>query len=384
MIKNKKSMPKILVIGGGATGCGVARDLVLRGYQTTLIELGNLGSGTSSRSHGMLQSGARYAVTETSFATDCYQERNVISKIFPKAVKLIGGFFVSLPNDPEDYPEKFLKCCQIAKIPIEEITIKEVLKSEKELNNNILRAFHVPDALIHPPKLFELLAKEIKSYGGKILTNHQVISIKKNKDIANTIVVVDGNGIKSNIECDGIINAAGPWSNKVAKLINQKVDLQLTRGCGIFFSGQLVNKAINRCRIPNNNDIMCPSEKESLWGTTSNIVSDPESPKTTLDEIQELLSGAEELFPNIRNYKSFRTWSGIRPLVKPRKIKQGLPLSRSHKVIDHEPEGLKNFLTICGGALTTHRLMAEDVVNRLGNKFGLDIKCSSHVTPLLK
>ena len=383
MIKTKKSMPKIVVIGGGATGSGVARDLVLRGYQTTLIESGNLGSGTSSRSHGMLQSGARYAVTETSFAAECYQERNIISKIFPKAVKLIGGFFISLPNDPEDYPEKFLKCCQIAKIPIEEIKIKEVLKNEKELNNNILRAFHVPDAIIHPTKLFELLAADIRAYGGKILTNHQVISIKKNKHVAN-VIVVGSNGIKSNIECDGIINAAGPWSNKVAKLISQNVELQLTRGCGIFFSGQLVNKAINRCRIPNNNDIMCPSEKESLWGTTSNVVFDPKSPKTTSNEIQELLSGAEELFPNIKDYKSFRTWSGIRPLIKPKKIKKGLPISRSHRVIDHEAEGLKNFLTICGGALTTHRLMAEDVVNKLGNKFGLDIQCSSHITPLLK
>jgi glycerol-3-phosphate dehydrogenase len=383
MINVKKSMPKIVVIGGGATGCGVARDLVLRGYQTTLIELGKLGSGTSSRSHGMLQSGARYAVTETSFAAECYQERNVISKIFPKAVKLIGGLFVSLPNDPEDYPEKLVKCCQIAKIPIEEINIREVLKSEKELNNNILRAFHVPDAVVNPPKLFELLSKEIISYGGKILTNHQVISIKKNKDVANAIVV-DSNGVKSTIECDGIINAAGPWSRKVAKFINQNVELQLTRGCGIFFSDKLVNKAINRCRIPNNNDIMCPSEKESLWGTTSNIVYDPDSAKTTSDEIQELLSGAEELFPNIKNYKSFRTWSGIRPLVKSKKINIGLPLSRGHRVIDHEAQGLKNFLTICGGALTTHRLMAEDVVNKLGNKFGLDIQCSSHITPLLE
>ena len=382
MIKIKKNMPKIVVIGGGATGCGVARDLVLRGYETTLIESGNLGSGTSSRSHGMLQSGARYAVTETSFAAECYQERNIISKIFPKAVKLIGGFFISLPDDPEDYPEKFLKGCQIAKIPIEEIKIKEVLKKEKELNNNILRAFHVPDAIIHPPKLFELLAKEIRFYGGKILTNHQVVSIKTNKDTVNAIVVV-GNGIQSHIECDGIINAAGPWSGKIAKLINQNVSLELTRGCGIFFSGQLVSKAINRCRIPNNNDIMCPSEKESLWGTTSNVVNNPESKKTTLDEIQELLSGAEKLFPNIRNYQSFRTWSGIRPLIKPKKINKNLPLSRGHKVIDHEAEGLKNFLTICGGALTTHRLMAEDVVNKLGNKFGLNIECSSHVTPLI-
>ena len=383
MIKTKKSMPKIVVIGGGATGCGVARDLVLRGYKTILIESGNLGSGTSSRSHGMLQSGARYAVTETSFAAECYQERNIISKLFPKAVKLIGGLFISLPNDPEDYPKKFLECCQIAKIPIEEITVKEVLKSEKELNNNILKAFHVPDAIIHPPKLFELLAKEIRFYGGKILTNHQVLSIKKTNDLVNTVVVI-GNGIKSNIECDGIINAAGPWSGKVAKLINENVELQLTRGCGIFFSGQLVSKAINRCRVPNNNDIMCPSGKESLWGTTSNVVYDPESLKTSPDEIQELLIGAEELFPNIRNHKSFRTWSGIRPLIKPKKQDKGLPLSRGHKVIDHEVGGLKNFLTICGGALTTHRLMAEDVVNKLGNKFGLDIQCSSHVTSLLK
>ena len=376
-------MPKIVVIGGGATGCGVARDLVLRGYETTLIESGNLGSGTSSRSHGMLQSGARYAVTETSFAAECYQERNVINKIFPKAVKLIGGLFISLSNDPEDYPEKFLNCCQIAKIPIEEIAIKEVLESEKELNKNILRAFHVPDAIIHPPKLFELLANEIRSYGGKILTNHEVISIKTNNNAANAIVVAS-NGIKSNIDCDGIINAAGPWSSKVAKLINQNVELQLTRGCGIFFSGQLVSKAINRCRIPNNNDIMCPSEKESLWGTTSNVVYDPESPKTTPDEIEELLSGAEELFPNIRSYTSFRAWSGIRPLVKPKKINKDLPISRGHKVIDHEEEGLKNFLTVCGGALTTHRLMAEDVVNKLGNKFGLNIECLSHITPLIK
>lgn len=383
MIKVKKSMPKILVIGGGATGCGVARDLVLRGYQTTLIESGNLGSGTSSRSHGMLQSGARYAVTEPSFAGECYKERNIISKIFPRAVKLIGGLFISLPNDPEDYPEKLLTCCETAKIPIKEIGIKEVLKNEKELNKNILRAFYVPDALIHPPKLFELLAKEINAYGGKILINHKVVSIKQTHDLANSIVI-SSNGIKSNIECDGIINAAGPWSGEVAKLINQNVELELTRGCGIFFSGQLVSQAINRCRIPNDNDIMCPSGKESLWGTTSNVVVDPESLTTNPAEIQELLLGAKELFPNIRNYKSFRTWSGIRPLVKSKKINKGLPLSRGHKVIDHEGEGLKNFLTICGGALTTHRLMAEDVVNKLGNKFGLDIPCSSHVTSLLK
>ena len=382
MFKTINSMPRIIVIGGGATGCGVARDLVLRGYKTILVESGNLGSGTSSRSHGMLQSGARYAVTETSFAAECYRERNIISKIFPKAVNLTGGLFIRLSNDPEDYVEKFLKCCEVAKIPTREIQVSEVLKIERELNKNILRAFHVPDALIYPKKLFDLLAKEIRAYGGKILTNHQVVSIKETNGVADSIVV-SHNGVKTNIECDGIINAAGPWASKVAKLINQNVELQLTRGCGIFFTGQLVKKAINRCRIPNSNDIMCPSGEESLWGTTSEVVYDPDTPETRSDEIIELIQGAQELFPNIKNYKSFRTWSGVRPLVKPKNINKNLPVSRSHLVIDHKETGLDNFLTVCGGALTTHRLMAEDAVNKLGNKFGINISSSSHITSLL-
>ena len=382
MLQTKKNMPKIIVIGGGATGCGVARDLLLRGYQTILVESGNLGSGTSSRSHGMLQSGARYAVTETSFAAECFKERNIISKIFPEAVDLIGGLFISLPHDPKDYPEQFLTCCKLAKIPTKEISIREVLKNEKELNKNISRAFHVPDALIYPSRLFNLLSKEIKAYGGKILTNHKVISIKQTNNSVCS-VEVSNNGVNNNIKCDGIINAAGPWSGKVAKLINQNIDLQLTRGCGIFFSGKLVSQAINRCRIPNNNDIMCPSRKESLWGTTSEVVLDPDTPQTRSDEINELLQGAEEIFPNIKNHQSFRTWSGVRPLVKPKNINKNLPLPRSHIVIDHEETGLKNFLSVCGGALTTHRLMAEDAVNKLGNKFNINIKCSSHTTPLL-
>ena len=58
---------------------------------------------------------------------------------------------------------------------------------ENELNDNILRAFHVPDAIIHPPKLFELLAKEIRAYGGKILTNHEVVSIKETNNVVNSI-----------------------------------------------------------------------------------------------------------------------------------------------------------------------------------------------------
>ena len=114
-------MPRIVVIGGGATGCGVARDLSLRGYKAILIEYGDLGSGTSSRFHGMLQSGARYVASDTAYGAECYREREIISKIIPEAVEEIGGVFVSLKNEQGNFPDKFVTCCGKAKIPCEEI-----------------------------------------------------------------------------------------------------------------------------------------------------------------------------------------------------------------------------------------------------------------------
>ena len=99
-----------------------------------LIESGDLGSGTSSRFHGMLQSGARYVVSDTAYAAECYREREIISKIIPEAVEEIGGVFVSLKNEQGNFPDKFVTCCGKAKIPCEEIDSKQFLKNEKSIN----------------------------------------------------------------------------------------------------------------------------------------------------------------------------------------------------------------------------------------------------------
>ena len=374
---NKNHKPRIVVIGGGATGCGVARDLSLRGYEVILIEYGDLGSGTSSRFHGMLQSGARYVVSDTTYAAECYREREIISKIIPGAVELIGGVFVSLKNEQGNFPDKFVSCCDKAKIPCEEINSKDLLKNEKELTKDISRVFKVPDAIINPWKLVNALAKDIKKLGGEIFINHQVISINHKNNLINSVEIIDKNGLKKNIHCDGVINASGAWSGKIANLFDQEVSLELTKGSIMVFSHRIVSLAINRCRMPTSNDIMCPSGTVSLWGTTSEIVDDPNTTKVNPEEIQKLLDGAQELFPKIRDYRSFRAWAGVRPIVKPKNYNKDLPLPRSHSVIDHQREGLNNILTVCGGSLTTHRSMAEDVVNQISNKLGINKKCET-------
>ena len=374
---NKNQMPRIVVIGGGATGCGVARDLSLRGYKVFLIEFGDLGSGTSSRFHGMLQSGGRYVVSDTNYAAECYRERKIIAKIIPEAVELIGGVFVSLKNEEGNYPNKFVSCCDKAKIPCDEIDVKDLLKNENELTRDISRVFKVPDAIINPWKLVNALAEDIKKLGGEIFLNHQVISIEHKNNLVSSVGIINKNGIKKEIPCEGVINAAGAWSGKVANLFNQEVSLELTKGSIMVFSHRIVSLAINRCRMPTSNDIMCPSGTVSLWGTTSQVVEDPNTTKVNPEEIQKLLNGAEELFPKIRDYRSFRAWAGVRPIVKPKNYNTDLPLPRSHSVIDHHKEGFNNILTVCGGSLTTHRSMAEDVVNQIGNKLGINKECET-------
>ena len=373
----KKYMPKVVVIGGGATGCGVARDLSLRGYQTVLIESGDLGSGTSSRFHGMLQSGSRYVVTDTEYAAECYREREIISKIIPSAVEEIGGIYISLKSEDGKYPDKFINCCSKAKIPCEEVDSKDFLNNENLLTKDIERVIKVPDAIINPWKLVNSYAKDIKTLGGEIFTNHKVISIDHKNNFVNSVGIINKNGIKKNIYCDAVINASGAWSGKIANLFDQEVNLELTKGSIMVFSHRLVNVAVSRCRMPSNNDIMCPSGTVSLWGTTSEVVDDPYTTKVNPDEIQNLLDGAEELFPKIRQLRSFRAWAGVRPIVKPKTHNKDLPLSRRHSVVDHQKDGFNNILTVCGGSLTTHRSMAEDVVNQIGNKLGINSQCET-------
>src|SRR5258706_14571778 len=86
---------EILVIGGGATGLGVAWDAALRGYKTLLVEKGDLAHGTSGRYHGLLHSGGRYVVRDPRSALDCYRENLILKRIMPSAIEDTGGGFAA-------------------------------------------------------------------------------------------------------------------------------------------------------------------------------------------------------------------------------------------------------------------------------------------------
>ncbi len=374
--------PRVVVIGGGATGCGVARDLALRGCSVTLIEYGDLGSGTSSRFHGMLQSGARYAVSDPSYAAECMRERRTIARIAPSTVEETGGLFVSLPEDPADFAEAFRHGCRAAEIPAEALDPDAVMAEETSISRNVRQAFAVPDATVHAWRLVNLLADDLRRRGGSVLTRSQVSGFEIAAGHVTAVRYAARNGSEGRLEADAVVNAAGPWSARVAALAGGRVSLQLTKGAILVLGHRLVAKAINRCRPPSSHDIMVPTGTVSLFGTTSEVVGDPDTTLVRPAEIQELLEGAAPLIPGVRALRALRAWAGVRPLVKPEHWPEGKPLPRRHAVINHGEQGIQGFFSVSGGSLTTHRSMAEDVANQVCRHLGINQPCTTATTSL--
>jgi len=133
----------VLVIGGGATGAGVAWDCALRGFDTILAERRDLGEGTSGRFHGLLHSGGRYAVKDPDAAIECIEENVILRRIAADCIEDTGGLFVTTPDDDPAYGDEFLAGCARTGVPAEEISVAEALRMEPRLNPGIRRAFTV-------------------------------------------------------------------------------------------------------------------------------------------------------------------------------------------------------------------------------------------------
>ena len=180
-----KIKTEVLIIGGGATGVGISRDLALRGIPSVLIEKGDFASGASGRNHGLLHSGGRYAVSDPEAARECIAENRILRKIAPHCIEETDGLFVSLPEDGLDFRDKFLRACEEVEIQTTLLTRVEALELEPELNPNLLSAVKVPDGAIDPFALVLENAKDAEEHRAKFLLHTEITSL-----------ILDGNKVK--------------------------------------------------------------------------------------------------------------------------------------------------------------------------------------------
>jgi glycerol-3-phosphate dehydrogenase len=124
----------ILIVGGGGTGGALAHDLSLRGVRVTLVERGEVTSGTTGRHHGMLHSGGRYAVNDRESAVECIEENTILRRICPGSFELNDGLFIAVEDEDMEYLDPLLEGCEASGIPAQRLTPSEALALEPNLN----------------------------------------------------------------------------------------------------------------------------------------------------------------------------------------------------------------------------------------------------------
>mgnify|MGYP001335317944 CR=1 FL=1 len=374
---------EVLVIGGGSTGTGVARDAAMRGFRTVLVERYGISDGTTRRYHGLLHSGGRYVVSDPEAARECIQENRILRRIMPHGLVDTGGFFVLAPGDDPAFISRFLAAAKDCGLPVEELSPAQMRKEEPAINPRIDRCFWVSDAVGYGYLATSVTARSAADHGATVLPHHDVVELIIDNGRVRGAVCTDGRGEKVTIAADVTVSASGPLAGKIAALAGIHLPLVPGKGTMVSVDHIPLRTVINRCRYPTDGDIIVPKRGEAIVGTTDVKIDDPDQFGVTGEEIDRMLRAGEELLPGFSVSPTIRAWAGVRPLFPaPGDGGDGSPrgVTRNHALLDHgERDGVEHLITITGGKWTTHRLMAEQTIDLVCRKLGVERPCRTHL-----
>ena len=376
---------RVLIVGGGGTGAALAHDLALRGVAVILVERGEFTSGTTGRHHGLLHSGARYAVSDRESAVECIEENRLLRKIAPGSFEENDGLFVAIDDEDMDYLPQFLAGCEASGIPTQALTPAEALALEPLLNPSLKAAVRVPDATMDAMRMPMRFLATAKANGAELLNYVEVTGLLVGGGAVTGAAVHDHvTGRDAEIHADLIVNATGPWSERVAGLAGVDVPIRPSPGVLLALRGRLCNMVVNHLHRSGDGDIVVPQRGLSIVGTSSWVVEDPDELEVPEDHVRRMYEEGSRLIPAVRSADFRSAWSAARPLIGTRDADTGRELSRTFKTIDHaETDGVDGFVTITGGKATTLRGMAELCSDVVCRKLGIDEQCRTRDTVLL-
>lgn len=378
------SKPHAVIVGAGFTGCATAHDLALRGFDVTVVERGEIASGTSGRTHGLLHSGGRYCVGDRESAVECIEENRILRIIAAQCIEPNGGLFVALDDDDLAYAEQFLNGAAACGIPVEALTPQQALRLEPNLNPCLRAAFLVPDGTFDPLRLALAFAATAKSNGARFLVYTEVegLLIDGQGHVIGVAVWDRTTGAKRALRGDIVVNATGAWAGQTATMAGAQVPVRPVPGIMVAFHGRLTERAINRLNKPTDGDILLPQRRMVVVGTTSFEVQDLDYVPVEQDQIALMVERGAALVPAVRQAQRRGAYMATRPLVGGGS--SGRSIARTFKCFDHqESDGVGGFVTITGGKATTCRAMAEKTADVVCAKLGISSACATRETPLL-
>jgi glycerol-3-phosphate dehydrogenase len=370
-------MPRVVIVGGGGTGGALAHDLVLRGLAVTLLERGELTSGTTGRHHGLLHSGGRYAVSDPESAVECIAENRILRRIAPGSFEENGGLFVALTDEDMDYLPGFLTGCAACGIPTRELRPTEALLLEPGLNPDLKAAVWVPDATMDAMRLPLRFFASARLGGARLRPFTEVTGLLQAGRRVTGVVTRDHlTGAEAELAADLVVNATGPWCERLAAMAGATVPVQPSPGVLLALSGRLCDLVVNRLHPAGDGDIVVPQRRLSIVGTSAWTVTDPDDLEVPDEHVQAMYREGARLVPAVASAAERAAWSAARPLIGATGGaggSGGRELSRTFKCFDHAvTDGVEGFVTITGGKATTLRAMAEATADLVCAKLGVE------------
>ncbi len=377
----------LLVIGGGITGAGIARDAARRGLTVALLEARDFASGTSSRSSKMIHGGLRYlAQGDIGLVREAASERQTLRHIAPHLTRItpylmqVGSLaaiakmraalwtFEKLGSVPAAEAHQLWNAADIA-------AREPLLRNEKKGGAVVYPEFLTDDARLTLANI-----RAAQAAGAVVLNYAEVTEILQSDGKAC------GAMVKANLASDGgstvrvraniVVNAAGPWVDAVRALEQATAPkrLMLTKGIHIV---------VRHARLPVNTTIILPAGLNrrifvvprgnfTYIGTTDTFYPTPDVwPTVTADDITYLFDACDAALttPKLTTADIVSVWSGVRPLIG-QEGKAASDISRKDEVWD----GPAGVIAIAGGKLSAYRAMAERVVDRVGEKLKRPLK----------
>ena len=365
----------VLIIGGGIVGAGCARDAAMRGLRVGLVEQHDLAFGTSSRSSRLLHGGLRYlAQGRIGLVREASREKRVLHRIAPHLADPLAFVFPTYRGT--GWP--------LWKLRIG-VKLYDLLCGGRNLG---------PSTSIRPPRLVELLPRldpegltgAVRYYDGLTNDSRLVLDTLRSASrhgaiISNYARLEEASPDAGTWRCQvrdvladrdyrlttrAVVHATGPWAEK---LPHSSIRLRLTKG---------VHLVIDRPRLPVPDAVVMtegarilfaiPWGERVILGTTDTDYEGPiEAVRTEPADVQYVLGVVNRAFPGteLTDADVLSHWAGLRPLIA---SKRGGPsdISRAHQIVMPAP----GWIDVAGGKLTTYRLIAEQVVDRVLRHLG--------------
>ncbi len=376
---------QVLIIGGGITGTGLARDLSLRGIACVLVEKQDINAGASGANHGLLHSGARYVASDPGTAAECRRESLLLKKLAPHCIEDTGGLFVAVAGDDDQYIADFPGLCRASGIPVQPLTPAEARRREPALAENVIAAYAVEDAAVDPFKLALDNLVQARSGGCRVMCFTEVTAFRIQAGRIQTVQLRHAlTGHETELGAEVVVNAAGAWAGQIAALAGLRIPILYSKGSLLVTHRRICRQFINRLRKGADGDILAPGGTVSILGTTSERCASPDGIRPDIDEVDRIIDEGAAMVPALATTRYIRAYCGVRPLIGNAADGDDRAVSRGFALIDHAEEdpGLENCITITGGKLTTFRLMAEKTADRVCERLGIRRPGSTYHAPL--